>query len=102
SSAALLTLAGCGGSDGDDDPVVPLPAPTPVTLSGTVVVDRVIQNAMVCLDLNANAACDATEPTSAKTTADGAYSLTYDPETVTAAQAAAASLIAPMVPGAAA
>ena len=101
-SAFLVTLASCGGSDGDDDPVVVPPTPSPITLSGTVVVDQAIQNAVVCLDLNANSACDATEPTSAKTSASGAYSLTYDPGTVTAAQVAAASLIAPMVPGAAA
>lgn len=100
-SAFLVTLASCGGSDDGDDPVA-TPAPSPVTLSGTVMGDQAIQNAVVCLDLNANRACDATEPTSAKTSASGAYSLTYDPGTVTAAQVAAASLIAPMVPGAAA
>lgn len=100
SGAAFLTLAGCGGGNGDDP--VPPPAPSPITLSGTVMGDQAIQNAVVCLDLNANSACDATEPTSAKTSASGAYSLTYDPDTVTAAQVAAASLIAPMVPGAAA
>lgn len=100
-SAFLVTLASCGGGDDSDAPVAP-PAPTPVTLSGTVMGDQAIQNAVVCLDLNANSACDATEPTSAKTSASGAYSLTYDPATVTATQVAAASLIAPMVPGAAA
>ncbi|HEY9208767.1 MAG TPA: hypothetical protein VIP31_06995 [Acidovorax sp.] len=98
SGAAFLTLAGCGGGNGDDP--VPPPAPSPITLSGTVMGDQAIQNAVVCLDLNANSACDATEPTSIKTSASGDYSLTYDPATVTAAQAAAASLIARMVPGA--
>ena len=96
-SAFLVTLASCGGSDGDDDPVVVPPTPSPITLSGTVVVDQAIQNAVVCLDLNANGACDATEPASAKTSASGDYSLSYDPAVVTAGQAAAASLIAPMV-----
>ena len=71
-----------------------------MTLTGTVVVDQAIQNAVVCLDLNANSACDTGEPVSAKTGANGAYSLTYDSNTLTAAQVAAASLIAPMVPGA--
>ena len=94
SSAFLLALAGCGGG-GDD-----APAPAPVTLTGTVMVDQAIQNAMVCMDLNANSVCDAEEPASAKTGANGVYSLTYDANTVTAAQIAAASLIAPMVPGA--
>ncbi len=56
--AALITmLFACGG--GSDNPDQP-PAPTPVmaTLSGTVTVDGPIQNAVVCLDLNANNACD--------------------------------------------
>ena len=63
-------------------------------------INQAIQNAVVCMDLNANNLCDAGEPVSAKTGANGAYSLSYDPAAVTAAQAAAASLIAPMVPGA--
>ena len=94
SSAFLLALAGCGGGGSSGD------APTPVTLTGTVVVDQAIQNAVVCMDLNANNLCDTGEPASAKTGANGAYSLTYDPAAVAAAQVAAASLIAPMVPGA--
>lgn len=99
-SACLATLASCGGGGNGGDPA-PQPA-EPVTLSGTVVVDQAIQNAVVCLDLNANGACDAAEPASARTDASGAYRLSYDPAVVTATQAAAASLIAPMVPGAAA
>ena len=95
------TLGACGGSDDPAPPPAPPPAPQPVVLSGMVVVDQAIQNAVVCLDLNANGACDAAEPASAKTDASGAYSLSYDPTVVTAAQLAAASLIAPMVPGAA-
>ena len=63
-------------------------------------INQAIQNAVVCMDLNANNLCDAGEPASAKTGANGVYSLTYDPAAVTAAQVAAASLIAPMVPGA--
>lgn len=62
-------------------------------------VNLAVRNAVVCMDLNANDACDAGEPVSAKTGANGAYSLTYDPAVVTAAQVAAASLVAPMVPG---
>ena len=65
-----------------------------------MVINQAIQNAVVCMDLNANNLCDAGEPSSARTGANGAYSLSYDPAAVTAAQVAAASLIAPMVPGA--
>ena len=99
SSAFLLALAGCGGGGSSGDAPAPPPAPTPVTLTGTVAVDQAIQNAVVCMDLNANNLCDTGEPASAKTGANGAYSLTYDPAAVTEAQVAAASLIAPMVPG---
>jgi len=94
SGSALLVLSACGGGTSTEAPA------TPATLTGTVTVDQAIKNAVVCMDLNANNACDADEPASAKTGADGAYSLTYDPAKVTAAQAAGASLIAPMVPGA--
>lgn len=94
SGSALLVLSACGGGTTSTE----APA-TPTTLTGTVTVDQTIKNAVVCMDLNANNACDADEPVSAKTGADGAYSLTYDPAKVTAAQAAGASLIAPMVPG---
>lgn len=100
-TALIATLAGCGGGGGEDaaQPNPPPAEPTLVTLSGLVTVDQGIQNAVVCLDLNANSACDAGEPVSAKTGASGAYSLRYDPTKIPAAQVAAASLIAPMVPG---
>lgn len=81
-------------------PNTAVPPPQPVTLTGLVAGNLAIRNAVVCMDLNANNACDADEPASARTGPDGAYSLTYDPAKVTAAQVAAASLIAPMVPGA--
>ena len=77
----------------------PLPPAAPVTLTGSVVIDQAIRNAVVCMDLNANNACDAGEPMSAVTGVDGAFSLTYDPSKVTTAQVAGASLISPMVPG---
>lgn len=96
--ALSLTLAACGGGGSSDS--TPAPAPdTKVTLTGSVMVDQAVRNAIVCLDLNANGACDPTEPASARTGADGAYTLTYDTAQVSATQAAAASLIAPMVPG---
>lgn len=54
-----------------------------------------LQNAVVCMDLNANSACDAGEPAAAAPTdANGAWSLTYDTTQASADQVAAASLIA--------
>lgn len=93
--SALSTLTACGGGS---DATVP-PAPPPLQLSGTVVGNGPVRNAVVCVDLNANAACDAGEPVSAKTGADGAYAITVDTAKVTEAQVLAASLIAPQVPG---
>jgi hypothetical protein len=93
---ATLALAACGGGDGDRDDLVV--ADPPGTLRGTVVVNGTVQNAMVCMDLNDNGACDAGEPVSAMTGPDGAYLLQYDPAVVSAQQVAAASLIAPQVP----
>ena len=119
-----LSLAACGGG-GDEvaaptsvpatpvveappsvpaSPVVEAPpaepaAPVMVTLSGAVMVNQAIRNAVVCMDLNANDACDTGEPASTRTGADGAYSLTYDTSKVAATQAASVSLIAAMVPG---
>lgn len=93
-----LSLAACGGGSGDEAQPDPPPAPPPpVTLSGNVAVNGLVQGAVVCLDINANNACDAGEPASAATGSDGAYTLSYDPSVVTAEQAAAASLIAPQV-----
>lgn len=92
---AVLLVACGGGSDSADSPV----GDPPGTLRGTVAVDGLVENAVVCLDLNANNTCDADEPASAKTGADGAYRLTFDPAVISAQQVAAASLIAPQVPG---
>lgn len=92
--AALLALVACGGGGGDaTDASAPDPD-APLTLTGTVAVEGVVRNAVVCLDLNANSACDVGEPVSAPTGADGVYSLN-----ATAQQLATASLISPMVPG---
>lgn len=91
---AILALAACGGGGSSDSTTS-----TPLTLTGTVVGNGFVKNAVVCVDLNANSACDADEPASAKTGADGVYRITVDTSKVTAAQVAAASLIAPQVPG---
>ena len=104
SGTALLVLSACGGgSDGDIATTPETPTtPASVVLTGTVVVDQAIRNAVVCMDLNASSTCDANEPASAGTGSNGAYSITYDSAKVAAAQAASASLIVAMVPGAAA
>ncbi len=67
---SVALLAACGGNP-DPEPTA---APAPVSLSG-VVADGPLAGATVCYDLNDNAACDASEPTSAATTdADGRFS----------------------------
>ena len=107
-AATALAVAACGGGDDNDAPApgpspapapAPAPAPESVTLSGQVARSGTLKNVVVCMDLNANDACDADEPAAAPTGADGAYSLTYAPAKVTAAQVAAASLIAPVMGG---
>ena len=72
-AAAALLLHGCGGG-GDDDPapVTETPGPT-VTLSGDVL-DGVLRTAKVCVDLDDDRACGATEP-QATTDANGAFSI---------------------------
>ena len=63
-AASLLALSACGGG-GDG------------TASGQIsgaVIDGYIEGAKVCLDVNGNGACDATEP-SGTTNAKGAYTL---------------------------
>lgn len=61
STAVLLTA--CGGGGGSSNPL----------LSGAVI-DGYIEGATVCLDVNNNGACDASEPSST-TSANGAYRL---------------------------
>ncbi len=100
-SALLATVAGCGGSDDDSASAPPPPTPPPpaqVTLQGSAMRNAALQNAVVCMDLNANSACDAGEPAAAPTNASGAWSLTYDTAQVSAAQVAAASVIALVTP----
>ncbi len=71
SGAALLTLAACGGGS-DSEPEVITPAPT--TNVPVKVIDGAIKNALVCLDKNANNACDADE-TQGRTDASGSVTL---------------------------
>jgi hypothetical protein len=103
--AVAASLAACGGggdtSSSTESPNNPPGAivDPPGTITGTVAVDGLVQNAAVCLDLNANSTCDSSEPTSAATGADGAYRLTFDPAVVTSDQIAGASVISPQLPG---
>ena len=57
-AGAVALLSGCG--DGGGSSAAPA-APTTTALS-TTVIDGAIQNALVCLDKNANGACDTGEP----------------------------------------
>jgi trimeric autotransporter adhesin len=66
--ASATLLAACGG-----DPKSPPPATT-VTLNG-VVADGPLSGASACYDTNDNGACDAGEPTSSTSDADGRFSL---------------------------
>jgi uncharacterized repeat protein (TIGR04052 family) len=65
---AAVLIAGCGGDGGSSG------VSAPTSVSG-VVADGYIGGATVCLDLNGNGACGATEP-SATTDAQGAYTIT--------------------------
>ena len=103
SLGAAVALTACGG-DGGDTAASPSPAPAPatpstVTMNGQVARSGTLKNVVVCMDLNANNACDADEPASAPTGADGLYTLTYDTSKISADQVAAAQLIAPVLTG---
>lgn len=66
--AASTFLVACGGGGGDD-----APAPTERQVTGTVL-DRGLNNATACLDLNDNRACDADEPSAM--TSNGSFTIT--------------------------
>ena len=68
-STATL-LAACGGSNDDDDAATP----SSFTITGKAV-DGPLQGVTACYDLNDNKDCDAGEPTSAVTGADGSFSI---------------------------
>jgi len=74
SALLLAALAACGGS-GTAPPALAPVAPTEAAaavITGRAV-DGPLQGATACYDLNDNGACDAGEPASAPTTADGAF-----------------------------
>ncbi|MCP5265867.1 MAG: hypothetical protein H6934_07130 [Burkholderiaceae bacterium] len=70
-TVTLLAAAGCGSDDATTTPTPSQQPPAPQTTAvSTTVVDGPIQNALVCLDKNANDVCDTDEP-SGRTNASG-------------------------------
>ncbi|GEM_PF-1068186 len=88
-AVAVLSLAGCGGGGG----TTTTPA-APQSVSG-VVIDGPILGATVCLDLNHNGTCDAGEPTSSATDAQGNYTISG----LTDAQVNAGAPLIAVIPG---
>jgi hypothetical protein len=76
-AAVAALMAGCGGGGSDDPPPAPPPAAQTVTIGG-MAADGPLQGATACYDLNDNAACDADEPASDPTGADGVFTLEVD------------------------
>ncbi len=76
----LATVSGCGSDNDSSKPADPIrpPQPAVATTSG-LLLDDPISGALVCLDKNANCACDEDEP-SAITNAEGKYTIEH-PET---------------------
>ncbi len=72
-TAALLVACGGGGGGGGSSSGGGSGSPTVNAISGAVI-DGYIEGATVCLDINANGACDAGEP-SATTDSNGQYTL---------------------------
>lgn len=88
---AAACVSACGGGGGDSSGSTP--TATDQSLSG-VVIDGPIQGATVCLDLNNNGSCDAGEPTSGATDAQGRYTISG----LTLAQASAAVPLIAVIP----
>lgn len=80
--STALAVAGCGGGGGGDSAAT-------ATVTGTLV-DGYIAGATVCVDANKNAKCDAGEPVSAATGADGKFII----EGVASADVSGAPLVA--------
>ena len=59
-AAAVVSLAACGGGGSNTAATNPLPAIAKTSQTVTVM-DGLIENALVCLDSNANGICDPTE-----------------------------------------
>lgn len=102
----IASLSACGGGSGSADNNGggggggggTAPQPT-LTLSGAVVIDQAVRTAIVCVDLNASAACDTGEPVAAATGSDGKFTLSYQPADAAATTAFnQASVIARITP----
>lgn len=72
-AVSTLLVACGGGSSSDDGETPPPPPPPPAREISGIVVDRALNNATACLDLNDNRACDAGEPSAP--TANGAFTI---------------------------
>ena len=95
SAVTALMLAGCGGDSDSESPAQPsVPPSVPVVSVSGVVLVGALDKAKVCLDINDNRACDASEP-STNSDASGSYTLAG----VTEADLAAHPLMAEAVPG---
>jgi len=71
----VLSMTGCGGGGGGGDSSTPPPVTAnTISLSGTAV-DGYISGAKVCLDVNSDAICQSTEP-STITAVNGTFSFT--------------------------
>lgn len=68
----VIIASGCGGS-GDGSATTPETIPETTNITG-VVIDDYLQNALVCVDINANGSCDSDEPT-AHTGTQGEYTI---------------------------
>lgn len=85
-----LALAACGGGGGGGGSS----STASVTSISGAVIDGYIEGATVCLDLNANQACDVNEP-SATTNASGAFTLNTSSQTLAQVRAAHILVVAP-------
>lgn len=80
-SAAIATLAACGGGGGDTTDATPVAT----TQVATTVMDGLIQNALVCVDTNSNGMCDVGE-TQGRTNASGKVTLAVPTALLTTAK----------------
>ncbi|MEF1171848.1 hypothetical protein [Vibrio sinaloensis] len=89
--AVAIGLTACGGGGGSSDPDPTAPATSSFTARAA---DGYLEGARACLDLNANKACDADEP-SAVTDENGEFTLTN----LTAQQRQNGVVVIEVVPG---
>lgn len=88
-----VLLAGCGGSSSNNSDGTTPPPATTASRSG-LVIDGPIRGATVCLDLDGDGQCGASEPASAATDASGRYEIAG----LTEAQLASGAAFVAVVP----